>query len=48
MCRPKRTFEHALDKDDVIDLPERVKPVDPRDRPKDTLDEPNDIGVDVI
>jgi len=40
--------EHALDKDDVIDPPEGIKPVDPRDKPKDSLDEPDDIGVDVI
>ena len=38
--------EHALDKDDVIDPPDGVKPVDPRDKPKDTFDEPGDIGVD--
>ena len=40
--------EHALDKDDAIDPPEGIKPVDPRDKPKDTFDEPDDIGVDVI
>jgi hypothetical protein len=40
--------EHALDKDDVIDPPEGVKSVDARDKLKNTLDEPDDIGVDVI
>jgi hypothetical protein len=47
---PKKDIpaEHALDKNDLADPPEGIKPVDPRDRPKDTLDEPDDIGVDVI
>jgi hypothetical protein len=47
---PKKEIraEHALDKDDVIDPPEGVKPVDPRDKPKDTFNVPDDIGVDVI
>jgi hypothetical protein len=40
---PKKDIpaEHALDRDDVIDPPEATKPVDPRDKPKDTLDEPS-------
>jgi hypothetical protein len=38
---------HALDKSDLIDPPEGIKPVDPRDKLRDTLDEPDDIGVHV-
>jgi hypothetical protein len=40
--------EHALDEDDVIDPPEGIKRVDLRDRPKDTFDESDDLGVDVV
>ena len=47
---PKKDIpaEHALDKNAVTDPPGDINPVDPRDRPKDTLDEPDDIGVEVI
>jgi hypothetical protein len=46
---PKKDIpaEHALDTDDGHP-PEGGKPVDPRDKPKDILEEPDDSGVDVI
>ncbi len=33
---------------DSVDNPAGIKPVYPRDRPKDTFDEPDDLGVDVV
>jgi hypothetical protein len=39
--------EHALDKDDVVDSPEGIKPVDPHDMPRDTFAEPDDLGVEI-
>jgi hypothetical protein len=47
---PKKDIpaEHALDTDDGIHPSEGGKPADPPDRPKDTLAEPDEIGVHVI
>jgi hypothetical protein len=45
--KPDIPAEHALDNDVVVYPPEGIKSVGPRDRPKDTFDEPEDLNVDI-